>query len=80
MILNKRLFASYLALILNLAAVFVAGQEMDLNCDPCIDRPTYRIQVIVHGTSDDKFWQRTRASSIQAGKDMRVDLDFELYG
>jgi len=79
MILNKRLFASYLALILNLAAVFVAGQGMDLNCDPCIDRPTYRIQVIVHGTSDDKFWQRTRASSIQAGKDMRVDLDFELY-
>jgi hypothetical protein len=53
---------------------------MDLNCDPCIDRPTYRIQVIVHGTSDDKFWQRIRASSVQAGKYMRVDLDFELYG
>ena len=51
-----------------------------LSCDPCVDRPSYRVQVIVHGTSNEPMWQRIRASSIQAGKDMRVQLDFELYG
>ena len=71
-------FASIVVLIVNVLAVFVSGQ--DLNCDPCIERPTYRIQAIVHGTSDDKFWQRMRSSSIQAANDMRVELDFELYG
>ena len=75
---NKYKLACFAVLILNVAEVFSAGS--DLNCDPCIDRPTYRIQAIVHGTSDDRFWQRLRASSIQAAEDMRVDLDFELYG
>jgi hypothetical protein len=51
-----------------------------LSCDPCVDRLSYRIQVIVHGTANESLWQRIRASSIQAGKDMRVQLDFELYG
>ena len=51
-----------------------------LSCDPCVDRPSYRVQVIVHGTSNEPMWQRIRASSIQAGKDMRVQLDFKLYG
>jgi len=79
MSLKRYLFASYAALIFELAAVLVAGQGDELKCDPCIDRPTYRIRAIVHGTSDDMFWQRMRASSIQAGNDMRVQLDFELY-
>jgi hypothetical protein len=51
-----------------------------LSCDPCVDRPSYRVQVIEHGASNESMWQRIRASSIQAGKDMRVQLDFELYG
>ena len=54
--------------------------DKNLSCDPCVDRPSYRVQVIVHGTSNEPMWQRIRASSIQAGKDMRVQLDFELYG
>ena len=73
------LLAIYTALFLN-TAVFVAGQGNDINCDPCIERPLYRIRAIVHGTSDDVFWQRLRASSIQAGKDMQVELEFDLYG
>jgi len=73
----KLLIASYALLII--AVLFGAGQGRELNCDPCIDRPTYTIQAIVHGTSDDKFWRRMRASSIQAAKDMRVDLKFDLY-
>ena len=68
-----------LLLLVNTVLV-VASQENVLHCDPCIDRPSYRIQVIAHGISDDPFWQRMRASSIQAGKDMRVEVDFELYG
>jgi hypothetical protein len=69
---------SYALLIV--AILFLTGQGKELNCDPCIDRPTYTIQAIVHGTSDDKFWRRMRATSIQAAKDMRVDLKFDLYG
>ena len=82
MALTKHLFVYYAtaALILKIAAAFVADQGMGLDCDPCINRPTYRIKVIVHGTSRDRFWQRIRASSIQAGKDMRVNLEFDLYG
>jgi len=73
------MLATYTALVLNLAAIFVVGQGNGLNCDPCINRPLYRIRAIVHGTSDDMFWQRLRASSIQAANDMRVHLDFTLY-
>mmetsp|Transcript_7169 Transcript_7169/g.17470 ORF Transcript_7169/g.17470 Transcript_7169/m.17470 type:complete len:1075 (-) Transcript_7169:74-3298(-) len=70
--------AIYTALVLE-TIIFVASHEIDFNCDPCIDRPSYRIRAIVHGTNDDMFWQRLRASSIQAAKDMRVQLDFDLY-
>lgn len=51
-----------------------------LNCDPCIDRPTYTIKVIAHGTKGDPFWQRLRTASVQSALDMRVALEFELYG
>lgn len=52
---------------------------LELDCDPCIDRPTYTVRAIVHGTKIDAFWQRVRAASIQSGKDMRINLEFELY-
>ena len=77
-------FAIVLFLV-SLQLLVVAGQAIitiqdNVSCDPCVDRPSYRVQVIVHGTSNEPMWQRIRASSIQAGKDMRVQLDFELYG
>ena len=76
----RRLFAYAALLLFYTAAVFVEGDDVELDCDPCIDRPAYRIQAIVHGTSRDKFWQRVRASALQAALDMRVELDFVLYG
>ena len=76
---NQHLFA-LLVLCFNIAAAFATGEGMDLDCDPCIERPDYRIKVIVHGISNDKFWQRVRTSSMQAALDMRVKLDFNLYG
>ena len=57
-----------------------AQQSLEIDCDPCIDRPTYKIRAIVHGTKDDAFWQRVRAASVQSGLDMRIDLEFDLYG
>jgi len=75
---NQHLFA-LLVLCFNIAAAFATGEGMDLDCDPCIERPDYRIKVIVHGISSDKFWQRVRTSSMQAALDMRVKLDFNLY-
>ena len=79
MAIVQRLFA-YAAVLFYISSIFVDGQNVELNCDPCINRQTYRIKAIVHGTSRDKFWQRIRASAVQAAKDMRVELDFDLYG
>lgn len=76
---NQHLFA-LLALFFNIAAAFATGDGMDLDCDPCIERPDYSVKVIVHGIASDKFWQRMRVSSRQAALDMRVKLDFDLYG
>lgn len=49
-----------------------SGVEVD--CDPCIDRESYKVKVIAHGTEGDGFWQ-----GMQAGSDMRVKLEFDLY-
>lgn len=51
----------------------------DLDCDPCIDRESYLVKVIVHGTAEDGFWQQVQKASLQAGEDLRVQLDFNLY-
>ena len=61
------------------AATAAVAPAASLSCDPCIDRPSYNLRAIVHGTSDDAFWLRMRAASVQAAKDMRIGLDFELY-
>lgn len=69
---------SFLGLSTAVAAAAVAPAA-NLSCDPCIDRPSYNLRAIVHGTSDDAFWLRMRAASVQAARDMRIQLDFELY-
>ena len=61
------------------AAAAAVAPAANLSCDPCIDRPSYSLRAIVHGTSDDAFWLRMRAASVQAARDMRIQLDFELY-
>lgn len=51
----------------------------DINCNPCIDREATRLKAIVHGTTNDLFWQQVQKSMQQAAIDMRVQLDLELY-
>mmetsp|Transcript_55263 Transcript_55263/g.66552 ORF Transcript_55263/g.66552 Transcript_55263/m.66552 type:complete len:88 (-) Transcript_55263:79-342(-) len=45
-----------------------------LNCDPCIDRKKYTTKAIVHGNTEDEFWQHGRTVALQSDRDMRVDL------
>ena len=73
-------YLTTLLLCVVMVVQFANGQEVALSCDPCIERTDYRIKAIVHGTSGDGFWQRIRSSAMQAAKDMRVNLDFQLNG
>ena len=52
---------------------------VQLSCDPCIDRTSYKLKAILHGSSDDPFWQKLNASAHQSALDMRVNLELELY-
>ena len=76
---NHRLLAISVLLV-SMASAFAKGEGADLMCDPCIERPDYTVKVIVHGTTDDRFWTRVLLASEQAAKDMRIQLDFDLYG
>lgn len=76
---NHRLLA-FLVVLLNIAAAFATGEGSDLDCDPCIERPDYLVKVITHGTSNNEFWLKMRSSSLQAARDMRVAIEFQLYG
>ena len=51
----------------------------DLDCISCIDRNSFTLRAVVHGTSDDYFWQRFATSARQSAQDMRVNLQLELY-
>lgn len=52
---------------------------INYDCDPCLDRTQYTVQVIVHGTQTDPFWQQVEASAKQAAIDMNVQLQMKLY-
>lgn len=62
-----------------------AAPQVDLvrfNCsseESCIDRPSYYIKAIVHGTSDSLYWREIQASMIQTAMDLKVDLEVDLY-
>ena len=53
--------------------------SIELNCNPCIDRTSYTIRAIFHGTSNDEYWTKLAASARQAALDMRINLQLELY-
>ena len=57
----------------------VSTVQVQLDCEPCIDRTSYTIKAILHGTSDDDYWQKLAASARQSALDMRVHLELELY-
>jgi ABC-type sugar transport system substrate-binding protein len=48
-------------------------------CDPCIPRNQYRIQAIVHGTTNDVYWQQVQLAMEQASRDTGVELELTLY-
>lgn len=48
-------------------------------CDPCVNRTAYTIRAIVHGISTDTFWIQIREAALQSARDMRVNLQFDLY-
>ena len=52
---------------------------VQLNCNPCIDRTSYKLKAILHGSTDDQFWQKLNASAHQSALDMRVNLELQLY-
>ncbi|CAB9511933.1 acid type B receptor subunit 2 [Seminavis robusta] len=70
-----------LFLLLLLQVCCGSGQQAvrPLDCDPCIERPSYTIQAIVHGTQNSQFWLQVKAAAVQAAKDLRVELIFDLY-
>lgn len=47
-------------------------------CDPCIPRAEYRIQVVVHGTQGDVYWEQAKQAMEQASRDTGVAIDMEL--
>lgn len=57
---------------------YVAPPTARVDCNPCIERESYTIQVIVHGPADDGFWQQVAKSMRQSAQDMRVNLVLEL--
>ncbi|GKY91452.1 hypothetical protein MPSEU_000117500 [Mayamaea pseudoterrestris] len=65
--------------LLLLACIASTCKAQRFDCDPCIIREKVKLQAIVHGTSVSTFWQQMQASMVQAAKDMRVDLNVQLY-
>jgi len=66
--------------------VSVSGQRFDCedgankpDDDNCVDRPSYYIKVIVHGTSQDADWRQLRTSMLQTARDLKIDLEMDLY-
>jgi hypothetical protein len=55
-----------------------AAAPVRVNCDPCIDRESYTVQAIVHGTSGDRFWQQMERSMRQSANEMRVQFIMDL--
>lgn len=45
----------------------------------CVDRPSFHIQAIVHGTYNESFWLQLQAAMFQAGSDMNVTFGMKLY-
>lgn len=64
------------ASLLGLLLLFMGGAvSARFDCDPCIERNTYKIQAIVHGSETDPFWLQIQAAMVQAAKDVDVNFD-----
>jgi len=73
---------AWFASSLSNSVVVVHAQETTptiFDCDPCIDRPSFTVKAIVHGTKDDVFWKQVAAAMEQTAIDVRVTLDLQLY-
>ena len=77
-----RRFLPAVTTLLWLLLVFVSisaaqASPLNLNCDPCIERPNFQIRAIVHGQTNDEYWIQMSAAMHQAAKDMRVDFQLD---
>ena len=55
--------------------------DIDAGDDTCLVdlSVTGPIKVIVHGTKTDPFWQQVHAGMQQTAKDMKIDLEMQLF-
>ena len=70
---------SFFVLLFFSSIFLVLAQNLKLDCDPCIERANYNIKAITHGLSDELFWQKNKATMVQASKDMGVNFVMDLY-
>jgi simple sugar transport system substrate-binding protein len=66
------------ASLLLLGTAVVQG-EVVLNCDPCIERSSYKLAAFYHGPSSDPFWQEVAAAATQSALDFGVALTITMY-
>lgn len=50
-----------------------------LNCDPCIQRGSYKIKTILHGNSSEYFSKQLQSAAEQSGSDMGVNFGIEFH-
>ena len=68
-----------LASLLLLASCPATSAIEQVPCDPCTERQDIRIRGITHGAQNSPFWQRVKAAADQAGLDMNVNMQYDLY-
>lgn len=56
----------------------IASADVQLACDPCIDRSVYTLKAILHGTSENDFWLQVQSAMRQAALDMGVQIEVDL--
>ena len=49
--------------------------RVSYDCDPCLERPGFKIRAIVHGTKNDPFWRPVTIAMRQVANDMRINLE-----
>jgi ABC-type sugar transport system substrate-binding protein len=76
-IMINMLYRGIMLAVVGCSTAAVLAQRFD--CDPCVDRSGYTVKAIVHGPSEEAFWQYMKAVMVQAGKDMKVNFVMDLY-
>ena len=79
LIFNKWAIASLVVGLLGVMLADAVTPTIRYDCNPCLERSKYKVEMIVHGSNKDPFWQQVTAGATQAAKDMNIQLDMKLY-